>query len=337
MRVFVAGGGGALGTHVVRHLVVDGHEVIGFTRSPAHAEVVTELGAARSIVGDALNASGVHAALETTRPDAVIHALTAIPKRGPWRASDLKRTNELRVTGTRYLLDAAIAVGVRRIVVGSMVFIYGYGNFGPGCLSEETTAARSVPKSWLRPSVDALVDMETQVLDATRKGSIEGIVLRFGGFYGPNAGTEVTVRLLRRCWLPVVKNSENSVIPLIHIEDAATAVVAALERGPAGHVYNIADDEAASFANVVRYLASTIGAPEPRAVPKWIVRLVAPYAAIAWLGTRMRVSNAKAKQELQWRPRFPNYRAGIAAAVRDAASRHHGFDNEMLHPPKDSR
>jgi nucleoside-diphosphate-sugar epimerase len=193
-----------------------------------------------------------------------------------------------------------------------MIFIYGYGDMGPDWLNEETSAAKSVPKDWLRPSIEALLAMETQVMEASRRGSIEGIVLRFGGFYGPGAGTEITARLLRHRWLPVVKDSDDSVIPLIHIEDAATATVAALCRGRAGEVYNIVDDEPASFVAVVRHLATTIGAPQPRSVPRWSVRLVAPYAAASWLGTKMRVSNAKAKRELQWKPRFPNYRLGIA-------------------------
>ena len=316
MTVFVAGAGGALGTQVVRALVADRHEVIGFTRSTAHAELVQHLGASRSITGDALDPSSIRAALESTRPEAVLHALTAIPRRGPWRASDLKQTNELRTRGTKHLLDATIAVGARRLIVESMVFVYGYGDLGPDWLYEERDAAKRVPKRWLRPSIDALVDMEKQVMDANRKGNIEGIVLRFGGFYGPRAGTEITAQLLRRRWLPVVKDSDDSVVPLIYIEDAATATVAALRHGRGGEVYNVVDDEPASFAEVVRHLAATIGAPQPRTVPSWFVRLVAPYAAASWLGTRVRVSNAKAKQELQWKPRFPNYRAGIAEFSR---------------------
>jgi len=316
MRVFVAGAGGALGTQVVRHLVADRHEVIGFTRSAANAQVVQQLGASRSITGDALNPSSIRAALGSTRPEAFVHALTAIPKRGPWRASDLEQTNKLRITATKHLLDAAVAVGARRLVVESMIFIYGYGDMGPDWLDEETGAVKNVPKGWLRSSIDALVDMETQVMNASRKGSIEGIVLRFGGFYGPGAGTEITARLLRRRWLPVVKDSVDSVIPLIHIEDAATATVVALCHGRAGEVYNIVDDEAASIAAVIRHLAATIGAPQPRTVPRWFVRAVAPFAAASWLGTKMRVSNAKAKRELQWKPRFPNYRAGIAEFSR---------------------
>jgi 2-alkyl-3-oxoalkanoate reductase len=312
MRVFVAGAGGALGTHLVRHLVADGNEVIGFTRSVAHAELVQQLGASRSISGDALNPSSIRAALESTRPEAVVHALTAIPKRGPWCASDLEPTNELRIRGTKHLLDASIAVGVRRVIVESMVFFCGYGDLGQDWLNEETSEAKSVPKGWLRPSIDALVDMETQVMDASRKGGIEGIVLRFGGFYGPRAGIEITLRLLRRRRLPVLKNGDDFVIPLIHIDDAAAAVVAALHAGKPGEVYNIVDDEPVSFSRIVRDLASAIGAPQPRAVPKWFVQMIAPYAAAAWLGTKMRVSNAKAKRGLQWKPRYPNYRSGIA-------------------------
>src|SRR5215470_14496598 len=143
MRIFVAGAGGALGTQVVRHLVADRHEVIGFTRSAAHAEVVQQLGVSRSITGDALNPSSIRTALEATRPEAVVHALTAIPKRGPWRASDLKQTNKLRITATKHLIDAAVAVGARQMVVESMIFIYGYGDMGPDWLNEETSAAKS--------------------------------------------------------------------------------------------------------------------------------------------------------------------------------------------------
>ena len=289
-----------------------GHEVFGFTRTSAHAETVNEAGAARVIVGDALDGSGVRAALETTRPEAVVHALTSMPKRGPWRASDLKRTNELRVKGTRHLLDAAIAIGARRIVVESMVFIYGYGDLGPELLTEDTCAPKKVPKDWLRPSIDALADMETQVLEATTKGTIEGIVLRFGGFYGPHAGTEIMAQMIRRRWLPVVSSEVNLAIPFIHIEDAGAAVISALYHGRAGEVYNIADDQAASFADVTRFRASTIGAPQPRTISRWLVQLFRPFAAAAWLGTRMLVSNAKATQELRWKPRFPTYRAGIA-------------------------
>ncbi len=312
MKVFVAGAAGALGSHVVRRLSRDGHEVVGFTRTPAHAEIVTQSGGAQAIIGDALDPFSVRSALEKTKPEAVIHALTAIPKRGPWRASDLKPTNELRRRGTRNVLDAAIAVATRRIVVESMVFIYGYGDLGAGWLNEETCPARSVQQTWLRPSIDALVDEESQVLGATRDGKIQGVVLRFGGFYGPNAGTEIMTRLVRRRWLPVATNAANSAIPLIHIEDAGSAVVAALYRGRSGEVYNIVDDEPARFADVVRYLASTMGAPPPRTVPRWFVQLVTPFAVAAMLDTRLRVSNAKAKQELQWTTRFPNYRAGIA-------------------------
>lgn len=209
-----------------------------------------------------------------------------------------------------------------------MVFIYGYGDLGPESLNEETRVARSVPKAWLRPSVDALVDEERQVLEATQKGKIEGIVLRFGGFYGPNAGTEIMAELVRRRCLPVTKDAGNSAIPLVHIEDAGAAVITALHRGRAGEVYNIVDDESAPFADVVRYLASTIGAPRPRVIPKWCVQLLAPLAAAAWLDTRMWVSNAKAKQELQWKPRFPSYHAGIAefwSSVKNSKRTPHDF------------
>ena len=148
MRVFVAGATGALGVPVVRLLVADGHEVVALTRSPSRASIVAKLGA-RPVIGNALDPESINAAVLSSAPDAVIHALTAIPKRGPLRASDLKATNKLRVVGTRHLLDAAIRAGARRIVVESMAFIYGYGDLGSKPLTEDTPPPTTAPQSWL--------------------------------------------------------------------------------------------------------------------------------------------------------------------------------------------
>jgi 2-alkyl-3-oxoalkanoate reductase len=275
------------------------------------------------VIGDALNAEGMVAAVASSAPDAVIHALTAIPRHGPLRASDLRPTNRLRIEGTRNRIGAAIAAQARRVVVESMVFVYGYGDLGPDQLTEDRLPAETAPEKWLLPSIRALADEEEQVLEASRSGRIEGVVLRFGGFYGPGAGIELMTRLLRRCVMPLPKKGCGGEVSWIHIQDAAAATVAALYRGHPGGVYNIADDHPALFGDVVRELARRIAAPPPLSVPKWLVRLFAPFMEAAWIGTTLKVSNSKAKQELQWTPRFASYRDGIAefaAALAKAAN-----------------
>src|SRR5262249_9768621 len=179
-------------------------------------------------------------------PDAVIHALTAIPKPGPLRASDLKATNKLRVVGTRYLLEAAIAAGARRFVVESIAFIYGYGDLGSEPLTEDAAPARTAPQPELLPSLRALADEEAQVVEANRAGRIEGIALRFGGFYGPGAGAEIMRSMQKKRLLPVISGAGSRGGPFIHISDAASATVAALYRARPGESYNIADDQPAA-------------------------------------------------------------------------------------------
>lgn len=311
MRVFIAGASGALGVPVVRRLVAEGHEVTGLSRSRVRTAAIEAMGA-RTVVADALDAPAVRAAVMSARPDVVVHALTAIPVRGPLRAADLEATNALRISGTRHLLAAAIAAGARRFVVESMVFIYGFGDLGDAALTEEAPPAGRVPKPWLQATIDALVSEEAQVFDATRSGRIDGVSIRFGGFYGPGAGMETMIHLLRRRALPVVRCARGRAVPWIHISDAAAAVVAACRLGLAGTAYNIADDEAAPAHHFIQHLAQVVGAPRPWSIPASVMRLIVPFAAAAWLDTTLRVSNAKAKRELGWTPRFPTYRDGIA-------------------------
>jgi len=317
MRVFVAGATGALGVPVVRVLVADGHEVVGLTRSPSRASIVAKLGA-RPVIGNALDPESINAAVLSSAPDAVIHALTAIPKRGPLRASDLKATNKLRVVGTRHLLDAAIRAGARRIVVESMAFIYGYGDLGSKPLTEDTPPPTTAPKSWLLPSLRALADEEAQIMEANRAGRIEGIALRFAGFYGPGAGAEIMTSMLRKRLLPVISGTRGRGGPWIHVSDAASATVAALYKGRPGESYNIADDQPARLNDLVEHLANAVGAPHPITIPIWLVRPFAPFLAATWLNTSLIVSNSKAKKQLEWTPCFPSYKEGIAAFVSPA-------------------
>jgi nucleoside-diphosphate-sugar epimerase len=314
MRVFVAGATGALGFPVARRLIEAGHEVVGLARTARRVKHVEALGA-RVVIADALDAQALRTALVEARPETVVHALTAIPPRGPSRAADLKATNRLRVSGTRNLLSAAIHASARRIVVESMVFIYGFGDLGDTPLAEDTPAPIRTPPTWLAPPIDALQSEEAQIAEASRAGLIEGIVLRFGGFYGPGAGLEEMNRLLRRRALPLPRRPMSRGVPWIHINDAASAMVAAIAQGQSGQCYNITDDESAPAAELVRHLARAIDAPKPIPVPNWVLRLATPFVASAWFDTTLKVSNQRAKQELRWTPQFPTYRDGIGDAV----------------------
>jgi nucleoside-diphosphate-sugar epimerase len=307
-RVFVAGATGALGQPLVRRLVEHGVEVVGLTRHASKTPLISDLGA-EPVVADALDARGISAAVLAARPDAVVHALSAIPKRGPLRPGDLDRTNRIRREGTANLLAAARLAGARRFVAESMIFVYGFGDHGEQRLTEDVAGSWDNAKPWLTEAVQAVRDLEFQVLSATIRGEVDGVILRFGLFYGVGAGTDIMARLLRRRALPLPGDGAG-VGSWIHIADAAAAVVAALARGRPGEAYNIVDDEPAEYREFVHTLARELGAPRPNRIPPWLGRLVAPLL-MADLESRIPVSNAKAKRGLGWSPRFPTYREGL--------------------------
>src|SRR4051812_47668220 len=188
MKVLVAGSTGALGLPTVRQLVDNGHEVFGLTRSKEKAGLLTEAGAT-PVFGDVLDKDSIGRVVRDVGPDGIAQLLNALPKRGPMRPSEMNATNELREVGTKNLLDAAIAQGVRRFVVESMIFGYGYGDRGTEPLTEDAPFGDPVPEKTLNPAIDALRTMETLVLDASRQRKIDGIVLRMGLFFGPGIGS----------------------------------------------------------------------------------------------------------------------------------------------------
>jgi nucleoside-diphosphate-sugar epimerase len=239
----------------------------------------------------------------------VVHALTAVPKRGPLWAGDLDRTNRIRREGTANLLDAAGLAGARWFVAESTILVYGFGDHGEERLTVDGADSLVSEKLWLAEAVASVRDLESQVLAATARGEVDGVLLRFGFFYGVGAGTDLMARLLRRRMLPV-PGAGAGVGSWIHIEDAAAAVVAALAYGRSGEAYNVVDDEPVVFREFVRTLCRELGAPQPYRIPAWLGRLVAPLL-MADLESRIPVSNAKARRELQWSPRFPTYREGL--------------------------
>jgi 2-alkyl-3-oxoalkanoate reductase len=220
MRVFIAGRSGAIGVPLIRRLVGAGHEVTALTRTRDKESMLRALGATAAFA-DALDAEALRRVIVAARPSHVIHQLTALPKMGPRRARDLEPTNRLRIDGTRYLIAASVAAGAKRIVAGSFALF---------------RAARGDEPADVRAGIDAVVSMESQILEANRRGTIEGVVLRYGLFYGAEVpSTQQMIALVRRRLLPIVRG-DRSLLPCIHIEDAASATVLALDRAPAGRV-----------------------------------------------------------------------------------------------------
>ncbi|HUS11387.1 MAG TPA: NAD(P)-dependent oxidoreductase [Pyrinomonadaceae bacterium] len=308
MKVFVAGATGALGLPLVRALVARKHQVTGLTRSAEKRRTLEQLGAATAIA-DALDAAGLEQAVRAASPDCVFHLLTAIPKNTLLRASHMKQTNVLRTTGTANLLKASVATGVKRIVAESMVFAYGFGDHGAAAKTEGDVLRQREPESSLQETVDALRSLEVQLLTANEQRLIESVVLRYGFFYGSGPSTEYIVKMLRRRMLPKAKGARG-VVPWIHIDDAVNASLAAMERGHAGEIYNIVDDEPVGMNEWLTHAALSLKAKPPFSIPLWLLRLMSPYLATVF-DTRLAVSNRKAKDELDWRLQYPNYREGL--------------------------
>ena len=310
MKVFVAGGSGTIGIPLVQGLVAAGHDVIAMTRSAGKSDGLRALGAA-VVIADALDRTTLIRVVAGARPTHVIHQLTALPKAGVTRPSDLEPTNRLRIDGTRNLLDAAVQAGARRFLVGSFAML-SPRDVTPG------PEARNSGSPVTDAAAAAVRSMESQVLDASRNGAIEGVILRYGLFYGPQVPSTLnTIDRVRRHRLPIVRDDEGQ-LPVINVEDAAAATVLALDRAPAGAVYDIVDDRPVSFSEIVETVAEFTESSAPWRVPAWIPRLLSPYMA-RLISLRMPLSNAKAKAELGWRPRYPTIREGLAPLARRAA------------------
>lgn len=309
MRVFVAGATGAIGKQLVPRLVAAGHEVHGMTRSESKQAVLYEMGAL-PVVADALDPDEVARAVGRARPDVIVHQLTAIGEldlRHFDRAFAL--TNRLRTEGTDHLLSAGQAVGVRRFVAQS--YFAAYARTGGPVKSEEDPFDPS-PAREMRETVAAIHHLEEAVLGAQWT---EGIVLRYGAFYGP--GTSLApgaeqLELIRKRKFPLVGDG-GGVWSFIHVADAAEATVAAIERGSRG-VYNVVDDDPAPVAEWLPALAQELGAKKPVRVPRFIGRLFAGETGVVMMTELRGASNAKARRELGWRPAHPSVRQGFTAA-----------------------
>ncbi len=309
MRVFLAGATGVIGRPLVPALIAAGHQVTGMTRSPEKVAALRAAGA-EPVVADALDAESVMSAVGDARPEAIIHELTAIPKRlEPRRLErDFALNDRLRSEGTKNLVAAAREHGVTRILAQSIAFAYEPGPAGTVHGEDDPLIAH--PAKEFRRSARALSELEHTVLGAG------GLVLRYGYFYGPHCGISRTgamrADVLRRR-LPIVGGG-TGVWSFIHVEDAASATVAALTRGEPGP-YNIVDDDPAAVSDWLPALARVLGAKPPRRVPAFLARLAAGEYGVAVMTSAQGASNDRAKAELSWAPRYPSWREGFAAAV----------------------
>src|SRR3954452_25036786 len=276
MKVLIAGATGALGTQLVPRLVAAGHEVGGTTRSEARFDALHALGAAPFAM-DALDPDDVARVVAEAAPDVIVHQLTALSGALDLRHFDraFAVTNRLRIEGTDHLLAAGRAVGVRRFVAQSYAGWPIARSGGP--VKTEDDPFDPSPPDAMRHSLDAIRHLEHAVTGADWT---EGVVLRYGGFYGPGTSFDHDgehVELLRRRKFPVVGDG-SGVWSFVHVEDAAEATAAAVERGRRG-VYNVVDDEPAPVAEWLPLAAAAVGARPPRRVPRWVGRLLAGEAA----------------------------------------------------------
>jgi 2-alkyl-3-oxoalkanoate reductase len=309
MKIFIAGASGAIGSQLVPQLVARGHEVVGTTRSAAKTGALRELGA-QPVIVDALDPDSVAEAVARAEPEVIVHQLTAL--NGPMRMRNVKRmaaaTNRLRTEGTDHLLAAGRAVGVGRFVAQSNYALL--ERTGEPVVDESGRIDPSPPKD-IEEAVGALRHLEEAVTGITWA---DGIVLRYGGFYGPGTGIEtapdaILAELIRKRRFPIVGGG-GGVWSMVHITDAASATAAAVERGRPG-IYHVADDEPAPVREVLQELARVLGAKPPLRVPGWLVRPLAGKGAVEIMTRARGISSEKIKRELDWTPQYPSWRTGF--------------------------
>jgi nucleoside-diphosphate-sugar epimerase len=307
MRVFVTGATGALGRHLVPGLIAAGHEVTATTRTPGKAGQLRDAGA-EPVVVDGLDREAVIAAVRAAAPEVIVHEMTALAGMRSFRNPDklFAATNELRTRGTDNLLAAAELAGTRRVIA------QGYAGPGPDKRSgplkteEDPLDLRLIRSAVRGPAAIKYVE------ETVPRVAAEGIVLRYGGFYGPGTSKEL-LEMLRKRRVPVIGGG-TGVWSFIEITDAAAATVAAVDRGAPG-LYNIVDSDPSPVAEWLPYLAKLAGAKPPLRMPAWLGRLLAGEFVVGQMTTARGSSNDKARKDLGWEPRYPSWREGFRAWV----------------------
>ena len=311
MKVFVAGGAGALGARLVPKLIDAGHEVVATTRSPRKADEIGRLGA-RGMVMDGLDPESVLTAVGEARPEVIVHEMTALAElEGQSDVRHFDRsfamTNRLRGEGTDNLLAAAAEVGARRFLNQSYA-AWTYARSGGPVKSEDDPLDPDPPKEQ-RQSLATIEHLERATLEAP----LEGVVLRYGAFYGPGTSEPIFGEMAHRRRLPVIGDG-GGVWSFVHIDDAAAATALAIERGEPG-IYNVVDDEPAPSAEWIPALAEQVGAKPPRHLPRWLGRLGGGEVGVSMMCEIRGAANAKAKRELGWKPAHPTWRGVLGTAA----------------------
>jgi nucleoside-diphosphate-sugar epimerase len=301
MRVFLAGASGAIGTRLVPQLIDAGHDVIGSHTSPSSGERVRALGA-KPVALDLLDARAVRKAVRDANPDAIVHQATALANVKFSRNMDkvTAKTSELGTKGTDALLAAAREAGVHRFVAQSVAAYSRYAREGGPIKTEDDPLDPTPPKNFEQTAA-AMAYLEQAVTDSG------GIALRYGAFYG--AANDGTIDPVRKRQFPIVGDG-GGIWSWIHLDDAAAATVLALEHDGPG-IYNIVDDDPAPVREWLPVLAQALGAKPPRRFPTWLARLLAGEAVTVMSTEARGASNAKAKRELGWTPRYPTWRTGF--------------------------
>jgi 2-alkyl-3-oxoalkanoate reductase len=307
MRIFLAGGTGAIGRPLIAQAVRRGHVVHATSRSPRGAEVIRGMGATPVIL-DALDAGAVADAVSRAAPDAIAHEMTALSGKPDLRHFDrwFADTNRLRTEGTRHLLAAAQAAKVKLFVAQSYA---GWPTApGPGALSTEDDPLDTRPARSQRETLAAIRALEQMVTTAP----LTGIVLRYGSLYGPGASEEM-VSLVKQRKLPIIGDG-SGITSWLHVDDAAGATLAALEASAAG-IYNVVDDDPAPMREWLPAMAAAVGARPPRRVPVWLARLLAGEAVVRIMRGTRGISNARAKSVFRGAPVWPSWRDGFRRAL----------------------
>jgi len=311
LKVFLAGASGVIGKPLIPALTDAGHEVTAITRSEQSAEAIRAAGA-EAVLGDVLDPGKVRDAVTAARPEVVVSHLTKLPPNlNPRNMKDAYPGNNLvRSQGNANLLAAAREAGAKRIVVQNVCFFYAPEG---GPIKSEDAPLISEGPDYVLESIAVHTEMERSITEAA---DVEGLVLRFGYWYGPGTsfaadgwgGGEV-----RKRRFPIVGDG-GGLFSFCHIDDVVGATLASLSEGGPG-VYNVCDDDPAPVREWLPAFAAAIGAKPPRRVPLWLARMFSGgYGAT--MMTRLRgASNAKAKRELGWTPRYPSWRQGFREAL----------------------
>ena len=315
MRVFVAGATGAVGRPLVSALITAGHSVVGLTRTAARAETIRRTGA-EPVVADALDAAAIHSAVLAAKPDVIIHEMTDLTGATDLRHFDraFASSNRLRTEGTDHLLAAAREAGVKRFIAQSFCG-WAFARTG-GSVKTEADELDPDPPEELRRTLAAIRYLEQAVTNSSKP---EGIVLRYGAFYGPGTGVfdRAMIEQIRHRRVPLIGDG-GGWWSFVHVDDAAAATVRAVERGKPGNIYNIVDDDPAEVSKWLPALARMLGAKPPFHLPAWIARLVAGEHMVSMMTQVRAGSNSKAKRELDWEPVHPSWREGFAVIARQS-------------------